>query len=70
MGGASGHSFGVSYVGLMVISVVEFLWAKLPITLDTSRELQPEEVTQCVCPVGVGVLMSCCEGVFGIHLSE
>lgn len=43
----------VSYVGAMVISVVRFLWAMLLITLDASRELGPEEVTQAA-PWGWG----------------
>jgi hypothetical protein len=47
----------VPSVGVMAISVVGFFWAMLLITLDASRELRPEEVTQaapwgwgCWCP--------------------
>lgn len=49
---------GVSCVGLTVTSVVEFLWAKLPITLDVSSELRPGEVAQAALwGGGVGVLL-------------
>lgn len=56
--GTSGRSPGVSCVGLTVTSVVEIFWAKLPITLDASRELRPGEVTQAALwGGGVGVLL-------------